>query len=409
MKRGIFVLSFLFFAIAFLQGAYAITSDMEEIYRPGETLIGEIIGNILEPIAREDVELRRGHVQVPFEYDFKRVGQNYFLIANLPTSENNYTIIIKNIKTTVDGQVQEIDFMHNLSTSGNITEYYLTPEIIFAEDDFSIEVFSNLDSQFLIGTDFPEEREVEILPGENEIYFDIEVIESGFRRIALGMYSIPVMVIGEQNGSGGETEIPRIRFFPKTIESIILYGESAVYPVRIINDGDLEIRDMRIEYDSERFSASPDYFETILPNESAEFNLTVKEGNDSFNEVISARSGEFVFEMSVNLNYTENSSEVKTPYTGSNYTGGQGYYCSELGGRICSAGEECSGSTVSSLDSPSCCTTVCAPPEEDNYAWVGYLIGTLMALILIGIMMRYFKTKKKSKMVKPLLKGGSKV
>ena len=100
MKKAasIFLLS-----IILLQLASAISTTIKPVYQPGETMIIEIQGNILEPIKKEDIELKRVNVQVPFEYDFKKIGSKYFLYAILPQSQNNYTLYIKNIATTSNG------------------------------------------------------------------------------------------------------------------------------------------------------------------------------------------------------------------------------------------------------------------------------------------------------------------
>ena len=112
----------------------AISTDMKEIYNQGETLIVEILGNILQPIDKEDVEIFRGHVQVPIDYDVKRVGDNYYFYGIAPLDENNYTLKINDILTTVNGVEQRIDFEQNFTTSNEISPYSIKPGFAIFEE-----------------------------------------------------------------------------------------------------------------------------------------------------------------------------------------------------------------------------------------------------------------------------------
>ena len=110
----------LFILILLIPSTLAISIDKKESYNPGENLITEIHGNILELIKKENIILKRNNVQVPFDYDFKQLGGKYFLFAKMPNFENNYTLIIKDIKTTVQGVPQIIDHYENISVSGEL-------------------------------------------------------------------------------------------------------------------------------------------------------------------------------------------------------------------------------------------------------------------------------------------------
>src|SRR3989344_5536255 len=142
MKKS---LVFAFILVLMMQGVYAISSDLREAYRPGETIIAELQGNFLSPIEKENVEFYRGHVLVPFEYDVMKLGEKYFLWAVAQENENNYTLKIKDISTTINGKPGKIDFEKNFSIVGGLIDYSIKPGVIFANSDFELVVFLNED------------------------------------------------------------------------------------------------------------------------------------------------------------------------------------------------------------------------------------------------------------------------
>ena len=213
--------------------AFAISTTMKPIYQPGETLIIEIQGNILEPIQFEDIELKRNNVQVPWEYDVKKLGSKYFLWGIVPDNENNYTLYINNIAATSEGKVKYIDYNQSFSTQGELIPYSIKPGIILTSTaEFEIIAILNRDIPEMIKTNFPEEREFLLNPGENKIKFSAKSVEQGFYTIEIGIYSIPILTTKKQDEL---IILPKLRFFPKSIESTILLNDNRIYPFSIIN------------------------------------------------------------------------------------------------------------------------------------------------------------------------------
>ncbi|MCH7568172.1 MAG: hypothetical protein IIA87_02010 [Nanoarchaeota archaeon] len=389
----------IFLLIITIQFSTAISIDMKQVYQPGETLIAEISGNILEPISKEDVEFKRRNVQVPFEYDIKKLDRKYYLYAILTQLENNYTLIIKDIVTTVNGVVQRIEFQQNFSTAGELVSYSINPGFVIAREDFELTITLNKDFEETISVDFPEEHEVLLEPGENTLRFSIEFAEAGFRRINIGIYSVPLLIVKEP-----EKQIiilPEFRFFPDIIESTLLIDQEGTYPFRIINFREQDLTNIIFEYDTNLFEIFPEPIELLSSNEVAEFNLTLKVKNQPISETILVRSGNLTIELPINIQYTENIEEVETPYLEQNFSESQAYYCSELNGKFCSAEEVCSLDVTSALDGNNCCIGTCSTPKEKtSYAWVGYLLGAIVLIILIIIIARYYKTKRQGNPLK---------
>lgn len=382
------------FAVFFLiPHVFAISTDMKPVYEPGETMIVELFGNILEPIQKENVELKRRNVQVPWEYDVKKIGDIYFIYGVLPKAENNYTLHINEISTTVQGIVQEVDFEQNFTTLGNLVAYSIKPGFAVTSDDLEFTIFLNRDFNELIPLDFPQQGNFILYPGENKLQISTSGAETGFRKIQVGIYSVPIFIIaGEENSQA----LPKLRFYPRNIESVILINEEIVYPFSIINERGTAVRELFLEYNPEVFTLQPAFPDFIGPEETLNFNISLKNRNQPVDEVLILKTGDLSMELPVSVVYTENPGEVSTPYLGEEYSESQGYFCSELGGQACTADEVCSTSVVSSLDVPNCCLGSCTPGGEDSgtYSWLGWLIGAILIIVLVFIGARYLKKRK---------------
>src|SRR3989338_4324054 len=287
------------FLIILIPLASSISTTLLPNYQPGETMIIEIQGNILEPIFPSDILFKRAHVAVAVNYDVKRIGGKSYLYAQVPSTPNNYTLFINNIATTVNGIVTKINYNQTFTVSGNMSEYSISPGFIIEDKDFILTITSNLDQPLTINLDFPQERAVTLQPGANPIKMSIEFVGPGVYLAKIGKYTVPLQI--------------KFINFPQNIS------------------------------DNISISIAPQAFkETLLTNQ-------------------------------------ENR-----------------YYCSELGGKFCSATETCSTKPTSSLDG-SCCTGVCKANEESSNSWIAY-VSILVVLIILFLIYRSYK---KAKIPKP--------
>lgn len=391
----------LFCVILFLAvNVFAISSDLKAEYERGETIIAEISGNIVEPIGKEQIEFRRGHVAVPLEYDFRKLGDKWFLWAIAPNSKNNYTLVVKDIATTLAGNVERIDFEQNFSVLGNLTDYSIKPGFVYASADFSINVQLNEDFDKTITVNFPSEREVILNPGDNKIDFSISnVNETGFRKINFGKYAVPLYLIAGDNVADGKGEIT-LRVNPISVVSTVLAGEIIEYPFTIVNFGDEVIDDIKIEYNRGMFNINAPERIEIKPKEAVSFNISfafelseeIKESG--INESVYVKAGDFVLELPVKISFTINESEVETPYLEEKEVL---YYCSELNGLICSGGEVCDGEEKETIDGM-CCTGKCALEKKGNSKrWISWTIVIVLLIAIIFIFWKYRKTKSSGK------------
>ncbi len=387
--RFIILLTFVF--IPFVS---SISSDMKETYAPKETIITEISGNILSSIIPEQVEFKRGYVGIPLEYDIKKIGDKYYLWAIAPENQNNYTLIIRNISTTVSGNVKQIDYMKNFSIAGTLASYTIKPGFIITKQNFNVEVTLNEDNSKSIDIDFPVKGTIVLNPGENKISFLIKNYYGlSFTKIKIGSYYLPAYIVSNQSNSNGYSN-EYIKFIPRRIDNTILINDKdAKIPFSILNTGNEEIRDLYIDYDQNIFLISPRDKGLILkPQEVANLNLSLRKTNNSYiSTVFYAKYGNNSIDFPVDINLTSNLTTISPNKTGIQNKSSL-YPCSELGGRICSADLSCSGATLNSVDG-SCCIGECKIERKGNKAWLGFLIAGIVILGFLILFTKYKKTK----------------
>ena len=397
MKRGIILF---LCALLFLNSVSAISTTLKESYEKGETIIAEISGNIIEPITASQVEFKRGHVAVPFKYDFKKLGERYFLWAITPENENNYTLIIKDIVTTLSGKTETINFEQNFSVKGNLTDYSIKPGFISTKTDFSISIKLNEDAEKPITINFPSTRDVILKPGENNLLFSISDFPAkGITDINIGKYLFHAYIAQTKEN---ETNIPLPEEIilitnPSIILSTVLANDKKIYPFQIVNIGKEKAENILIEYNEELFSIERADNIMLEPQTAIELNLTfIGEINDEtkqkgIKDVIYIHAENASLELPIYINFTEKKEERDTPYL-KNYT--KLDYCTNLDGRVCTAGEVCNGEIKTSFDG-ACCLAACVKQkeEETSNSWIGWLIAGIVVIVIIYAYLRYKKTK----------------
>lgn len=363
----------------------AISTTMLPAYQPGETMIIEIQGNILKPIDRTDIVFKRAHVAIAVDYDIKRILDKYYLYAQLPTNQNNYTLFINNIATTVNGQNQIINYNQSFIVSGNLTDYSISPGFISTNKDFSITIKSNLDQKITININFPEERAESLNPGTNTINFKINSISSGIYSASIGKYTIPIQIINTQQ-SNQSKEIS-ISVFPKIIRETIEFGKPKSYNITLTNTGNETTSNLYFIYNNELFSLDKETILEIKSNSSENIVITLNKLNIPISETILLEvDNEIINNITLDIQFTSNKSEI------TNFSKPE-YYCSELGGKFCAANEICSTQTTQSLDG-SCCTGTCNIQEESSSStWIFYTFVAVVIVIILIIYVRYRKTK----------------
>ncbi len=296
-----------------------------------------------------------------------------------------YMFLIEDLATTEQGQNVEIDFQQNFTVSGETIPYTINKGFIVTSDNFEIEITLNRDLDEEILVDFPEERAVLLKPGQNKIFFDVENSDGGFYEISVGDYLIPLDLLKNPG-----RQVPDLKFDPFEIDSVILIDSDGIYTFKIIHTGLENIEDFYFEYNQDFFDITgiPDIIEA---GEIYEFGLNLKIPNEPIDETIYLTYGDESVFFPVNIIYTENEEEIIVPGEKSEEVS---YSCSVLKGVECGNQESCSGNVVSSLDVNECCLGQCSEEESGSLAWVGWLLGFILVIVLLFVGIKYFRTRK---------------
>lgn len=377
MKKIIFIL-----VLFFVPLVSSISTTMLPSYQSSETMIIEIQGNILEPIDRSDIVFKRAHVAIAVDYDIRRILDKYYLYAQVPSNPNNYTLFINNIATTVNGQNQIVNFNQTFSVEENLTDYSINPGFIITNKDFSITINSNLDQQTTISSDFPEEGSIILNPGANNINFNIAQKPSGFYLTTIGKYNVPIFITGNQDIQQSIS----LTVYPKVFRETLKINTLKLYNISITNNGNEFIDQVYFAYDNSIFSLSNESI-NLQANESVNISVSLINLTKDISEVIFiAKDSQTLENISFQISFTQNDSQVTN-------SSNPEYYCSELGGKFCSATDVCSGQNVQTLDGSCCIGTCSLQKESSSNSWIIYLLSIIVLGVLAFVFFRYRRTK----------------
>jgi hypothetical protein len=417
-------LTFIFIAIFLISGASAMTSDLGDLYKQKETVVAKIEGNILQPLQESQIELMKGASPAAFEYDLIRIDEVYYLWFVTPPVEGNYKLIIENVQVIEDGQAQVINYEKSFVVSNETEDYYVRPGELTASSDFFIGAVNNKDSSVSINVGLPTSRNVVLNPGENRINFFIrDFVGTQTIEMGIGKYKIPFRIYGIQNTSvvpnvtgqnsssinqtNQSTQNPNnatnVSAINGSSATLFEFGSPVIKSTvsnlsvgkkisfQIINVGNKSINDLEFIYNNETFLVEPR--SRVIPvNKSASFNLTIlKIPLRYLRTAVVARSGGYTKNMVVILEVSNETKNFSVEYVNQSQSNPY-YYCSELGGKICSANETCSEATINSMDGK-CCVAECQQTSsgEGGSSWVGWVIA---AVVLMGVGVIFFKYKK---------------
>src|SRR3989344_84044 len=385
--KNYLILLILLMSISFVS---ALDIDLKESYPKSQTIILEVKGSVLGGLTKESIELRRGNVLVPIDYGLEKIGEKYFLWFITQSLENNYSLIIKNVSTTLNGKKTELTIIKNFTTINAYPDYYLKPGAVLSKEDFEIFIFLNKDEEQKILIAFPFEREITLKPGENILKFSIDDFEdSSLNNLKIGEYTIPVSIIGKIEKKNA---LNHVRFFPYIIEDVIFIEDRGPVSFALVNSGEIPLN-LSLNFNQDAFELYPQQYFIIEPNNTLFFNLTLKESylkeKEELNEIISVNlNNNSISTLPIKIKFTNNQSAVsRSPL---NLDDSIFRYCSQLEGKICSTEEICDGEIKDTREG-SCCVGECKLPEETSYSWIGYLIAGIIILIIAIIYSRYKK------------------
>lgn len=400
----------------------------------GETLMARVSGNFLEPIFKNNVLLYRGHVRVGFDPQIAKIGQDYYIYAQLlGKNQNNYSLHIKEAQyTTIEGGVSEEDLVKDFSITGQTADFLISPGFIVTEQDFSIDVQnlqdheitiniktngdtvpeSNESSTGLFGLLFggEEEQETEtgtlVTLGEGEakkITFEaIDITEPTFKIIILSTpnlkYEVPVYMTPSEEAL--EEEQKSFMFSPAILNISMATDSTATRMIYLYNDGKTLLENINLSVSEsleDYVDLSIEQIEDLEENESIKITLTITADSEEgiVDGQIKARENtSFQTYSAVFLTFIKDYQPV-----GGNITLIDPAIlktCEEMGGSICQDDEECTEETKHARDG-NCCLGDCEEVKKDNR---GKIIGWIIIIVVVILLLWFFKKTRKKAPVK---------
>lgn len=376
----------LFLALLLLPFSTALSLDLNITVHPSETFVIKLPVHVYNTITHQQVVLKRINVEVPFEHDVKRFNEDYYVYGIAPQNSSNYTLFIDNIEISTNGVRSEEDLEIPIYVAGEKVAYNIRPAIAEGSGTVDFIINSLADNSFSIETTLPGKESLLLRPGENELIVSFSTLSQGLNKHTVGMYDVLLYSTAAQEPV---REQSRILFYPRRVVGTLFVSDKNPVYFRITNTGD-KLQDVSFNYDAKLFTIKPARIENLEPNQSLNATIEFKSRDAEINDNIFLTIDNETYDLPVEIKFTENSSQVILPNALSSV---KGYYCSELGGKACSPDQTCSVSVTETLDIVSCCTGVCESPNTRSYAWVGYVLGSLVLIILLYVGLRYFKTK----------------
>ncbi len=194
---------------------------------------------------------------------------------------------------------------------------------------------------------------------------------------------------------------PSFALDPAEIRSTVFLSRGfSTYRFRITNTGDSEIVGLRLDFNPSKFMIVPYQDINISVNESASFNVTVNDvwRGHPFKGVVIAYAEDSFEYLLLEFNFTDTESGAITEYSRNSSSSGPSYYCSELLGIECGAGQTCDGNVVATIDRSSCCVGTCSDGGGGggSWMWVGYLVAGVVLIVVVFVFMKYKKAGKSS-------------
>jgi hypothetical protein len=365
---------------------HALSLNIAPSYDQSETVVVEIEGTVFTPIASSQIQFLRGHVQTVVNYDLQKLGDRYFIYFVTPRNQNNYTLILRDVDTTANGERQLITLERNFSTTNQSVPYNVRPALIHTDTDFQLTFTSFMDQPVNIPLGSPLNSNLTLPSGETLHTFSIGTFAPGLSFFMIGPYALPIYNSEEVDNTPPISNFVDIS--PRRIEHVFVRGREPSVTFIVRNIGTEELSRVVFVYNESRYTLKPARVDSIDVNKSISVNVTLKDFNAVYDDSIRVEAGDESFDIPVRISYNQTAPSTLNATNASV----QGFYCNELGGKICTTGEQCSGSTVTSL-SGSCCIGSCSVPEKSSLAWIGYLIGALILVILVIIGGKYLKAR----------------
>ena len=391
MKKIVCLLMFLFLA----GGAFAFQTTFKENYRPGETLIAEISGNIIDNIKAADFIFYSGDDFNPIQNDVTKINSKYYIYAVLPLVERNYTLNIRNLHYLEQGQEKYSSKQFNFSVSGNSTLFSVKPGFIFSTGNFSVDITSNIKDIVVKSIFLNSSKEISVKEARTEklSFSSPAILSTLYLSSDDTSYEIPVYIMKQSRPVN--TSLPQISldFSEAFLNLSVIKNQNFEFSVELINTGQATISNINISSD----------LLTIYTNnisldseESIDVKFLIKSNQAGIKSGYLRISGDVSLEIPVYINTVENIEEYINITPNDNAVKN----CSQLSGDFCASSESCKGNWTLTADyvDKLCCIGSCEELSSSSSGSGKWIALIVIVIILIGGGIFVYKKAKMKKM-----------
>lgn len=340
----------------------------------GETVIATVEGNFLDAVTKDKIEFYRGHTRTSFDYDVAKIdGKYYIYFQTLNKAQNNYSVVIKNVRYYVGAQISTAEISKNFSINSEIVDFYVDKGFIVTDGNFSLTV------QNLNPSSITVDVNTETVSGSTGGFFDFL-----FKNEDIGSDETSIILL---SGEIEKIDINLKDITETTTRIITLTSENTKYeiPAYVIasvqtttnetqNDSSYEENDTVVETKNET-----DLGGSIWDLFKKE-NKTETENDSSGYEVVVGDDGNTTIIKDGNI--ISNNTKLKP--------------CSDIGGFVCNNEEEfCDGDLVESFNGE-CCLGICSQKTSGSGGKIiGWIIIGFILILLIWFKIKFGRTKRK--------------
>jgi hypothetical protein len=377
------------FSLISLTLVAALSTTLETEYSPEETMVARIEGALVSPLASTQIELRRGHVLVPFEHGAAQLSTTHYIWGIAPRTPGNYTLVLKDVQASLDGIQQLTTYQQNFLIIGEIAPYAVKPGAINTEGDVAFTITSFRENEQAIKVSHPSPRDIVLVSGGNSYVVPASSLQQNtITLVEIGSYRLPIFVRGNSPlPLQGTSHVWTIN--PSRLQASLRLNEPLPsFTIVATYRGSTDLKNIALQYNNSLFTVSPPSFKNIKANESITFNVSVKQRlNSSLNEEIRFGSGNETFILPILIESLPQANASRSSNISTNETLP---YCSQLSGIVCRSDDVCSSTPVASRDGM-CCLALCNPQKQKSKAWIGYLLFGILILIIAIAWHRYKK------------------
>lgn len=342
MKKSLIILAIIFL----LPLASSLEIDMKSQFDQHETLTAKISGNFVNPILKQNIFLKRGHVRTAFEPEVTKINDKYFIYGSLLNKNaGNYTLLIKGAEYYSGANIIDDDIELEFTISNQTAEFYALPGFIITNSTFQIKVQNLKDSTLSIGistslgtTDYPisptttednesffsffssdsseektifdtSEESVSLKSGEIK---NLKFIAKGFKQPTLKYlkltspntnYEIPLQI--NQEDSTPEKKEQDLNFDKSDINLSLATEDELIEIIYLKNTGKQKLENIKLSLseDLENFvKLSKTEIESLSSDSSIKIKLTIKSDDE----------GTYYGQLRANLEDNESITEVSS-------------------------------------------------------------------------------------------------